>query len=211
MKRALQFLHRVAASGVDLYPRIRPVTRRNEVASLRLRLMSEAPAEELSPRERELALEMRAMREQMLRLIGDVQACRTCGKGYPPPNGRWDGGYCCGGTTENVFRQEELACLRASGTRPRDFRPPHCDHAGCSFRGPLGCSLPPVHRPNLCVRYACRMLNEEYESRGIAPEVKLLASKVQRALHEFQALRAERLERESLAQLEPDCDVSSRR
>ena len=211
MKRALQFLHRVLASVVDLYPRIRPATRRNEVASLRLRLVSEASAEELSPRERELALEMRAMREQMLRLIGDVQACRTCGKGYPPPNGRWDGGYCCGGTTENVFRQEELACLRASGTRPRDFKPPHCDHAGCSFRGPRGCSLPPAHRPNLCVRYACRMLNEEYESRGIAPEVKLLASKVQRAFHEFQALRAERLERESLAQLDPDCDVSSRR
>jgi hypothetical protein len=55
------------------------------------------------------------------------------------------------------------------------------------------------------------MLNEEYERRGIAPEVKLLASKVQRAFHEFQALRAERLERESLAQFEPDCDVSSRR
>jgi hypothetical protein len=97
MKRALRFLHRVLASGADLYPRIRPVTRRNEVASLRLRLMSESPAEEVSPRERELALEMRAMREQMLRLIGDVQACRTCGKGYPPPNGRWDGGYCCAG------------------------------------------------------------------------------------------------------------------
>jgi len=182
-------------------PRIRPKSRANEVASLRLRLLSEAGPDEASAREVEIARQLRSMREQMLELIGNVEACCTCGKGYPPPNGRWEGGYCCGGVTENLFRQEEIACLRASGTRPADLRPPRVDHAGCAFRGPHGCSLPPKHRPNICARYACRALNEEYERRGIAPQVRALASEMQRLYAEFRELREKRLEDESIAEL----------
>lgn len=185
-----------------LDPRIRPKTRANEVASLRLRLLSEATSDQASPREVELARALCSMRERMLTLIGEVEACRSCGKGYPLPNGRWDGGYCCGGTTENLFKQEEIACMRCSGTQPADLRPPRDDHAGCSFRGRFGCSLAPAHRPNLCVRYACRMLSEEYERRGIATEVRALASEMQRTFGEFQELRSKRLEDESLARFQ---------
>jgi len=46
------------------------------------------------------------------------------------------------------------------------------------------------------------MLSEEYERRGIAQEVRKLASDMQRAFAEFTELRSERLERESLARLE---------
>lgn len=182
-------------------PRIRPSSRANEVASLRLRLLAELGPDEIPAREAELASRLRAMREQMITLIGEVEACRTCGQGYPLPNGRWEGGYCCGGQTENLFRQEELACLRAAGTRPGDLRPPRTDHAGCAFRGPRGCSLPPRHRPNICLRYACRALNEEYDRRKIARPVKALASEMQRTFARFVKLRAERLENAAIGEL----------
>lgn len=206
MSRLVRWVRALRWKLRDGWHPIRPRSRHNEVASLRLRLVSEALPAEATPREVQLALELREMREQMLVLIGEVQSCRICGKGYPLPNGRWDGGYCCGGVTENLFKQDELACLRASGTRPRDLRPPRCDHAGCAFRGPRGCTLPPAHRPNLCLRYACKMLNEEYQQRGIDKDVKSLASRMQRTFAEFQTLRRERLQREALAPLEKEAE-----
>jgi hypothetical protein len=50
------------------------------------------------------------------------------------------------------------------------------------------------------------MLNEEYEQRGIAKEVKALASRMQRSFGEYQTLRRERLERETLAPLEKEAE-----
>ena len=175
---------------------MQPSSRQDELASLRLRLVAEPEPCAVDCRERELAHELLHMREQMKRLIDPVQACRTCGKGFPLPNGRWDGGYCCGGATENVFSQTELAVLRAAGTRPSDFRTREFKQAGCVFRGPNGCLLPPAHRPNLCCRYACRLLSDEYEQRGITRETKQLASKILRTFHEFSSLRDQRIERE---------------
>ena len=171
-------------------------TRQYELASMRLRLLAEARPGDVGLRERELAEELRGMREDMRALVASVRSCCVCAKGFPLPNGRWDGGYCCGGTTENVFSQVELASLRASGTEPSDFRMREHEHAGCLFRGPRGCELPAAHRPNLCVRYACRMLRDEFVVRGISEEVKHLASKIHLAFHEFEGLRARRLERE---------------
>jgi len=192
-------LNRVHVFVGDLQDRVLlvgPSSRVNELASLRLRLMAELGAEQCSSQEVALASELRSKRRQMLVLIGEVESCKKCGRGYPRPNGHWDGGYCCGGITENLFRQEELACLRASGTLPTHLRPPRGVHAGCVFRGPKGCSLAPEHRPNLCVRYACKMLREEYKQKGIAEEVRVLASSMQVAFQSFCRLRAERLKSE---------------
>jgi len=177
-------------------------SRSDEIACIRLRLTAEISAGEYGSRELQLATDLRAMRERMLPLISPVEACRTCAKGFPLPNGRWDGGYCCGGTTENVFSQSELAALGAAGTQPKDLTVRQFHQAGCVFRGPTGCALPPAHRPNLCVRYACRILNEEYEKRGVSTDVKNLASQIQRAFNEFDTLRAARLEREAANALE---------
>ena len=52
------------------------------------------------------------------------------------------------------------------------------------------------------MRYACRILNEEYEKRGVSTDVKNLASQIQRAFNEFDTLRAARLEREAANALE---------
>ncbi len=203
MRQHRYFFPRLAVL-LDAFSLLRPATRAHEVASLRLRLMAEASPRQVDPQERRLALRLRDMRTQMIGLIGDVRACRSCARGYPLPHGRWEGGYCCGGTTENVFQQEELACLRASGTRPRDFRTPRAVHAGCAFRGPRGCSLAPAHRPNLCVRYTCRDLHEEFSKRGIERQVRQLASQIQRTFSEYRSLRSNRLDRESLERFEAE-------
>ena len=181
--------------------------RQNELASLRLRLVAEPNQYEVSNRERQLAQDLRELRKQMIKLIVPVRACCTCGKGFPPPNGCWDGGYCCGGTTENVFSQVEIASLRAAGTDPDDFPAPDHRQAGCMFRSAIGCLLQPEHRPNLCVRYACRLLREEYENRGISAEVSKLASNIQRAFHEFSIQRDARVGSEAKAAMEHELKI----
>lgn len=179
---------------------VRPRSRVQELASLRLRLTAEPSGGDVPDDERALALSLRAMRVEMMAALGALQGCAKCGRGHPLPNGRWDGGYCCGGTTENLFTQEELACLRAAGTGLLDLRPPRASHAGCAFRGPTGCSLHPTHRPNLCVRYLCRDLVEELEARGDLQAIRAIASRMQRAFAHYTRLREERIERELLGQ-----------
>lgn len=186
--------HRLRAHWSAIDPWLRPASRANEVASLRLRLISEASENEAPADEVRLARTLLDQRRAMIALIGVVAACRSCARGYPLPNGRWEGGYCCGGTTENLFKQAELASLRAAGTQPSDLRPPRGDHAGCAFRGERGCSLDPAHRPNLCVRYACRALWGEFDGRGIAHRVRSLASDMQRTFAAYERLRSQRLD-----------------
>jgi hypothetical protein len=177
---------------------VRPASRANELAALRLRLAAELGGRDVPAEERALARSLRAMRIETIDALGELQGCARCGRGHPLPNGRWDGGYCCGGTTENLFTQEEIASLRASGTDQLDLRPPRSSHAGCAFRGPTGCSLRPAHRPNLCVRYLCRDLVEELEARGDLKAIRAIASRMQRAFARYAQLRDERIERELL-------------
>src|SRR5690606_17290399 len=80
---------------------------------------------------------------------------------HPLPAGRWDGGHCCGGRTLDIFSAPEVAALQIGGTRIAALRPPAGDHAGCAFRGPTGCSLAPVDRPSICLRYVCPELHLE--------------------------------------------------
>lgn len=181
------FLRRIQCFALDLP--VTPASRRSEVALVRLRLMAEPGPRDLDDECVAIARRLRELRVQMIRLIGSVQACGDCARGCKFPHGAWPGGYCCGGVTEHLFTQDELACLRASGTMPRNFRAPRSAHAGCAFRGARGCSLHPAHRPNLCVRYACKSLWDEYETRGIAGQVRAISTSIHVSFTQFTALR----------------------
>lgn len=80
-----------------------------------------------------------------------------------PPHGHWDGGFCCGGETEAIFVEAELATLAVAGARPADLRPPKDTEelAGCVFRGPRGCSLAAEHRPSICLAHLCGDVGRE--------------------------------------------------
>ena len=131
-------------SAQYLVDRLRhPRSRADEVAALRRRFAA-APVHDggpsgLSVTERDLALELRRLREALSVALAGVASCSGCARGHPLPHGRWRGGHCC-------------------GTRGERLSPPAGDHAGCAFRGPDGCSLAPADRPSLCVRYICREL-----------------------------------------------------
>ena len=174
----------------DLVDRVQYVrTRADELVELRRRFRSAAPPEDLTDEERALAQELRDRRQAVLDALGEVQSCRGCARGHPLPNGRWDGGHCCGGRTEGVFSDTEVEALRAGGTRPEDLRAPRGDHAGCSFRGETGCSLQVVDRPSICVRYLCRDLTGELARRGDLRKVMVLCMALDATFARFNALR----------------------
>ena len=154
-----------------------PKTRADDLERVRRLLVRQAS--EATPEETAIALTLRGLREAMAEAIGDVSSCGRCARGHPLPNGRFDGGHCCGARTEQLFTQPELRALRLAGTRPADMTPPApCDHAGCAFRGERGCSLDVAHRPSLCVRYVCRELESELRERGDLPAIRAIGAKM---------------------------------
>lgn len=104
--------------------------------------------------------------------MGDVRACAGCARGCAAPKGRFDGGRCCGTSTLEVFRPEEVRALAAAGREaPREAtRQP--GHAGCAFRASHGCVLDVDDRPVRCVQYACAELKTELEEAGRWPDVQ---------------------------------------
>ena len=94
-----------------------------------------------------------------------------------------------GGATAGVFDDDEVAALALGGTRPRDLhhrpRTPDEPQAGCAFRGPQGCTLPAVDRPNLCVRFACRELETELRASGDWERVRALTKQLETAFARF--------------------------
>lgn len=170
-----------------------PRSRADDVVRLRRRFASAEGPSVVSADERDAAEELRRLRAQMLDALGPVTSCSRCARGHPLPHGRWEGGHCCGGTTEGVFSDEEVAVLRLSGTTPFRLAAPRSDHAGCSFRGPEGCSLPTASRPNLCVRYVCRELEAELRARGDLPAIRAIAASIVTAFQRFSRARAARL------------------
>jgi hypothetical protein len=158
--------------------------RKEEVAAVRKRMgaAARAPAGDETVA---LAKELRALRPLVLEAFAGVRACSGCGRGRPEPHGHWNGGFCCGGATGGVFDDDEVAALALSGTRPRDLRPPSGDHAGCAFRGPEGCSLDAVDRPNLCVRFACRELEAELRASGEWTRVRALTRRLEQTFARF--------------------------
>lgn len=139
----------------------------------------------VSEETRALAAELRELRPQVLAAFEGVRACAGCGRGHSLPHGRWDGGFCCGGRTDGVFDDDEVAALALAGTRPRDLRLPAGDHAGCAFRGPEGCSLDARDRPNLCVRFVCRELEGELREDGEWARVRALTRRLETTFARF--------------------------
>jgi len=175
--------------------------RAEDLRALRARLEAQPPARSISQQEASLAQELRGLRIEVLELLGPVEACLTCARGHPLPHGRWPGVHCCGGRTDHLFTDDELASLRASGTRAAHLRAPQGPPAGCVFRGPTGCALDPAHRPNICVRYLCGALRDELEARGDLAAIHRATGRMLVLFTRFQEARRTRREDESFAEL----------
>jgi hypothetical protein len=145
--------------------------RADELLALRRRLLAIPVPAAAAP----LARELRGLRARVGALLDGTGACAGCAVRRPPPHGRWAGGFCCGGHTEDLFTDDELASLRLAGTGPGRLRlPAGGERAGCLFRGPAGCALPAVDRPTVCTRYLCQDLERELHRRGALPGVLAL-------------------------------------
>jgi hypothetical protein len=183
----------VLIAAAHLVDRLRhPRSRADEAALVRRRLAA-ARAEDASAEERELALELRRLREALAAAFSAVESCGGCARGHPLPHGRWHGGHCCGGRTEGVFTDDEVAALGLGGTAPSHLVLPSGDHAGCAFRGPEGCSLAAADRPGICARFICRELEGELRERGDLRAIKATAAALGKAFERFRRVRAARV------------------
>ena len=158
----------------------------------------------LSRMERELGLRLRQRREEISAHFTSVTSCAHCAKGAPDPNGRWDGGFCCGGHTEALFDEDQLTVLMAGGTSRRFLTLPRSAHAGCAFRGPTGCSLVAGNRPTLCVAYICDELRGELAQRSLLAPIERLIEDLLKDFERFKKLRSHRLEKEWLRELKKE-------
>lgn len=166
-----------------------PRSRADEAAALRRRLAAAPGAGAASAEAVEAALAIRRLKVELAAAFGAPSSCGGCARGHPLPHGRWSGGHCCGGRTEELFTDAELSALRLSGTTPaRLTLPPPSDHAGCAFRGPEGCSLEPGDRPALCAAYVCRDLEAELRERGAFGPIKALRAELRAAVERFSVI-----------------------
>lgn len=145
---------------------------------------------------------MRALRAEVGGIVGQLAACASCTRGYRAPEGIWDGGHCCSGSTVDLFRDHEVAALHLGGTRARHLRAPRTRPAGCAFRGPTGCALPVEHRPNVCVRYLCAAARRELHERGDLLRTMELIASLEELFEEFTEQRAARQAEEELRTLQ---------
>jgi hypothetical protein len=171
----------------------RPRDPSGEAAEVRARMRAEPRwGGGVSGEERRLAREVRAVKLELSAALAGVRSCGTCARGFPPPNGYWDGGNCCGGNTLSIFDDDEIAGLRLGGTAPRRLVAPEGPQAGCAFRGATGCSLAAADRPALCVRYVCNDLARELHGRGELERIEQLRDRLGAAYQAFVAAREER-------------------
>jgi hypothetical protein len=167
-------------------------SRADEVTGVRRRLAAAPGPREASEEEMAVAADLRRLRLALVEALAGVTSCGGCARGHPLPHGRWSGGHCCGTRTELVFTDDEVGALRLSGTTPARLVAPAGDQAGCAFRGPTGCSLAVSDRPNICVRFICRELDEELRERGDVRAVKAIAAELGKAFERWRRLRAVR-------------------
>jgi hypothetical protein len=185
-----------------LFTRWRHVpSRADELIALRQRARVERTAR-ATREEREAAHEVRALKLQLSSALAGVTSCASCAEGKPAPRGVFTGGDCCSGVTAELFSDDEVAALAQAGTRARDLTAPRGDHAGCAFRGAMGCTLQPVHRPVRCVTYVCGRLQRELRDRDALAAVDEMICALQTAMTRFRALRNTRIDDELLAPLE---------
>lgn len=185
-----------------LLVRIRQVpSRADELITLRGRFRREAGTV-AGDDERMLAASIRALKIEISAALGEVASCRSCAAGKRAPRGTFPGGDCCAGVTADLFDEDEVAVLAIAGTRARHLTPPRADHAGCAFRGPVGCTLDAADRPVRCVHYTCMVLRRELRAAGQLAPLDLQLAELQRRMARFVALRSKRLDDELLAPLE---------
>lgn len=146
-----------------------------ELAELRARFRLAPTPSRLSDHQVERAQRLSALREVMIDALGCVDSCGQCARARPLPHGRWNGGFCCGGRTEEIFDDAEIAALKAAGVRARALVAPRSDHSGCTFRGPTGCSLAVTQRPSRCLQYLCSDLRRELGQSGRLARVEAVA------------------------------------
>lgn len=193
-----------------LLVRVRQVpSRADELITLRGRFRREA-ATVAGEEERLLADSIRALKIEISAALGEVEACRTCATGKRAPRGTYAGGDCCAGVTADLFDDTEVAVLALAGTRPRHLTPPREDHAGCAFRGPIGCTLDAADRPVRCVHYTCMVLRRELRADGQLAALDVQLAELQRRMARFVELRSTRLDDELLAPLEQAIDLVGR-
>lgn len=165
-----------------------PSSRADELDRLRARFRAQPGPRAAGPLAVESARRLRELRVEMASTFSGVEACRDCARGRPEPNGHWPGGSCCGSRTLDLFSPAEVAALKLAGTRWSDLEPPKGDHAGCAFRGREGCSLPPEHRPSICVRYICLELRAEVVEKPSWRRMSAVGAELRDESARFEAL-----------------------
>lgn len=181
-----------------------PASRAGELNALRARLREElGKSASADTAERALALRVLAGKRAISDSLHEVSSCRSCATGLPAPHGSYAGGACCGGVTAELFDDHEIAALALAGTRPHDLTPPAGGalHAGCTFRGPRGCTLDVAHRPGRCVLYVCETLSREVHRAGQLDRLEDMLSGLQRDMSELIAMHKARIDREVIAPL----------
>jgi hypothetical protein len=168
-----------------------PRSRAEELLALRRRLLAQDGPGHAGPAEEQLAGRLRELREQLAAQLGQVEACAHC---MQAPLTAWPGGQCCSAETRELWSDHELAALRLAGTTPAHLKPPRGGHAGCAFRGSSGCSLEAVHRPSVCIGYACRELLAELRRRGDGPTIARLQDELQTTFQRFVTERTVRMQ-----------------
>lgn len=162
---ALEFIEMLLSIDRLLRRRAEPESRAAELDTLRARFRAQPSAREAGSAAVESAKRLRDLRVAMSASFENVEACGSCAKGRPEPNGHWVGGSCCGSRTLDLFTPHEVAALKLAGVRFEDLHAPRGDHAGCAFRGESGCSLDAAQRPSVCVRYLCLELRAEVKAK----------------------------------------------
>ncbi|HEY4241115.1 MAG TPA: hypothetical protein VGM88_14935 [Kofleriaceae bacterium] len=177
-----------------------PRSRARELIELHDRLRAELGSRP-DPEEVALAASVLAQKRAVAALQAGVTSCSSCATGRPLPDGRFDGGACCSGSTEILFDDDELGALVHAGTRIADLPAPRTDHAGCAFRGATGCTLSTTHRPARCVHYLCDGLRAELHRRGALDDLEVALAELDRRMQAFRAARAARTDRQVLEPL----------
>jgi hypothetical protein len=179
-----------------------PASRARELDALRQRVRDEL-AKDVGDEERALARAVHDAKLAAAEALQAVTSCSGCAAGHPAPTGRYSGGACCAGETATLFDDAELAALVHAGTRLKDLTPPagRDDHAGCTFRGPRGCTLEVTSRPARCVHYVCDELRRELHRAGRLDGVETKLAALNGAMAVFSEAHRARLDREVLAPL----------
>ncbi len=175
-------------------PLLLPRQRLDALRQLQRRFLAQPAPAQACAEELQLATVLRELRQEVGALMGPLAVCARCAVGRPPPHGEGQGGFCCGGATEEIFDADELCALRLAGTTMAHLVPARPGLGGCLFRGPEGCVLPLAHRPSVCVVHLCPEASRELHRAGRLDTVERRSAELHLYLHHFRRRRAQGLD-----------------